>query len=1106
MADEQRTLTANFTADSSGFATATNQVIQRLRELNTHMAETKNAIKETNSQLREYEKELARMRQATNNGENATEEQRREMQQLEDAIAQCNVDLGVYRTSQQRLQSEIRSTNRQLDEQRNNALTVSQAFLSMGDVLKANLLSGAITNGLQELLYLLKTLAGYAYNVGSSFEASMSQVGANSGTTGAELDALTAKAKEMGASTKFTATQAAEALNYMAMAGWKTQDMLSGIDGVINLAAASGEDLGAVSDIVTDALTAFGLSAKDSAHFADVLAAASANSNTNVAMMGETFSYAAPIAGALGYSIEDTAVAIGIMANSGIKASQAGTALRTIMTNLASDVKIAGENIGEVTINTTNADGSMREFADIIADLRIAFSGLSESEKTATAESIAGKYAMSGFLSLMNAGEQDVAKLTAAIESCEGATSQMADTMQNNLKGSVTVMRSALEGLGISLYDKFSGGLKEAVDILTDGIGQLDESVGGGALDNSLDRLSDSFVKLSNDAVQLGTDALPDLINGIADTISFVVEFREEIGAGIGAFVAYKSSMALMNTGAAFVTSVRSIAAAFRSVTTATEAATAAQTANNAAAAANPYMLVAAAIGVMIGTFSALISNLDDCNEKMRDLNSSAKEGISTAEEYKKTADGLRDVADEYKNINSSVENAVDKNTRLRSIQQQLIDQYGEQAAGIDLVNGAYDEQLSKLEALISKNSELHAEGNKQAVIDVQKAENEKTAIKYGDWDYGAFSFDDRERKASEVLTRALAASETFNSTAGNHIYLSGTYEQRIAALQAVLSVMDNAGLRDTQIASDIYSQLVSLDSAKTQRDYVLSASSLKTSEPYDPTAHYRSKGLEEEARKAEISARLAAERETAQLTAEQRAEQYKSEKQLADDLHSIRELSDKEYYAKLERLRDAYLEKNSHEWYTATAELIRLSDSIASSAEKTAERISDAMGEIKQTYQELINAIDSELEKREREKQDNELQSQIDAVSARLMYENIDEYSRIALEKELRDLQEKREDMLYKRSATDSKAQIQAAYTASQGLMGLDLGGFDPNAWQSTVNAAFAQISEGYMPNASAKDKMEAAAVYNYITINAENKTPQQIYNELKPYIGGGI
>ena len=239
--------------------------------------------------------------------------------------------------------------------------------------------------------------------------------------------------------------------------------MLDGLEGIMNLAAASGESLGTTSDIVTDALTAFGLSAADSGHFADILAAASSNANTNVAMMGETFKYCAPVAGALGFSAEDTAEAIGLMANAGIKSSQAGTALRTIMNTMAGPIELVGENLGEVTIQTTNADGSMRELSDILADCRVAFSQLSESEKASTAQSLMGKNAMSGFLALMNAGEGDITKLSAAIADCDGTAERMAVTMQDNLSGQLTILMSQLQELAISFGTMLMPAIRDIV-------------------------------------------------------------------------------------------------------------------------------------------------------------------------------------------------------------------------------------------------------------------------------------------------------------------------------------------------------------------------------------------------------------------------------------------------------------------------------------------------------------------------------------------------------------------------------------------------------------------------------------------------------------------
>lgn len=322
------------------------------------------------------------------------------------------------------LQREIIETEQELRRLQEQAATTSatlerisaagDSFIKVGD---------AATNAGQKMLPVTAAVGGLGYaaiKTAADFDSAMSQVAAVSGATGDDLRALRDKAREMGEKTKFSASEAAEAMNYMAMAGWKTEAMLSGIDGIMNLAAASGEDLATTSDIVTDALTAFGLSAEDSTHFADILAAASSNANTNVAMLGETFKYCAPIAGALGFSAEDTAEAIGLMANAGIKSTQAGTALRSIMNNLAGEVKICGDALGEVVISTTNSDGSMRDLSDILGDCRSAFSQLTEAEQAQAAEALVSKNAMSGFLALMNAAPADVEKLSGAIADCDG--------------------------------------------------------------------------------------------------------------------------------------------------------------------------------------------------------------------------------------------------------------------------------------------------------------------------------------------------------------------------------------------------------------------------------------------------------------------------------------------------------------------------------------------------------------------------------------------------------------------------------------------------------------------------------------------------------------
>lgn len=453
MANRIKGITVEIGGDTTGLDKA-------LKSVNTSIRTTQSALKDVNRLLKldpSNTELLAQKQKLLKDAIGATKEkldalkvaQEQAKQQLE------NGELGQDKYDA--LQREIIETEEELRRLQQEAATTSTT-LSKIDVAgqKMESVGNSIAGAGKKMMGITTIIGGVgiaAVKTAADFDSAMSQVAAVSCATGDDFDALRDKAREMGAKTKFSATEAAEAMNYMAMAGWKTGDMLDGIEGVMNLAAASGEDLATTSDIVTDALTAFGLTAKDSGHFADILAAASSNANTNVSMMGETFKYCAPIAGALGFSAEDTAEAIGLMANAGIKSTQAGTALRTIMNNLSGDIKISGKAIGDVTIATTNADGSMRSLSDILGDCRTAFGSLTESEKAQTAESLVGKNAMSGFLALMNAAPADVDKLSGAIANCDGVSEKMATTMQDNLAGQLTILKSQLQELAISFGD-----------------------------------------------------------------------------------------------------------------------------------------------------------------------------------------------------------------------------------------------------------------------------------------------------------------------------------------------------------------------------------------------------------------------------------------------------------------------------------------------------------------------------------------------------------------------------------------------------------------------------------------------------------------------------
>lgn len=336
---------------------------------------------------------------------------------------------------------------------------------------KLNGLSSAFktTGGLlsKKVTLPLVGVGAAAVKTATDFEAGMSEVKAISGATGSEFDALRDKAIEMGAKTKFSASDSADAFKYMAMAGWDASQMMDGIAGIMDLAAASGEDLATTSDIVTDALTAFGLQASDSAHFADVLAQASSKSNTNVGLMGETFKYVAPVAGALGYSIEDTAVAIGLMANSGIKGSQAGTALRSTITRLAKPVGEVKDAVEELGISITNADGTMKPLSQTMVELREKFAGLTEEQKAQYAAMLAGQEGMSGLLAIVNASDEDFQKLTDEINNANGAAEDMASVMMDNTAGAVEQLKGALESAGILIGEKLTPYIKQLAEWIT---------------------------------------------------------------------------------------------------------------------------------------------------------------------------------------------------------------------------------------------------------------------------------------------------------------------------------------------------------------------------------------------------------------------------------------------------------------------------------------------------------------------------------------------------------------------------------------------------------------------------------------------------------------
>ena len=409
-------------------------------------------IQETGGFSSELENKLLSKQQQIDKTSASLERQTQKLGQMEAELREAGVDTGNLTKESERLAAEMADLKKKEEDAAEGADSFGKKTGDAFSAASAAITAAGIGVALKEIYEGYKQ----CISIAGDFEASMSNVEALSGASAEELAQLSAMAKELGATTKFTAKESADAMGYMAMAGWSAEQMLEGMPGVLSLAAAAGEDLATVSDIVTDSMTAFGLSAADTSRYADVLAATAASANTSVGVMGETFKYAAPVAGALGYSIEDVSTAIGLMANAGIKGSNAGTALRNVFNGLLEGVTLTGEAFGECTVSAVQADGTMADFSDTIEELRGYFNQMTEAERVNNAMAIAGQRGYAGLLSILNASEEDYAKLTNSINNCTGAAQRMADIKMDNMVGQVTLMNSAWEAVQTTIGEQFT--------------------------------------------------------------------------------------------------------------------------------------------------------------------------------------------------------------------------------------------------------------------------------------------------------------------------------------------------------------------------------------------------------------------------------------------------------------------------------------------------------------------------------------------------------------------------------------------------------------------------------------------------------------------------
>ena len=598
------------------------------------------------------------------------------MQKAANSVTFYQKQLNNTERDQAKLGEELERTGRYLDEAKSSADGCARSIDQYGkEVKRAGDSSEQFGNTSKEAVNQLAVAlaaAGVAKSVKeiadalmdcvdsfAEFQSQMSTVQATSGASGQEMDALAEKARYMGATTAFTAAEAGQALEYMAMAGWKTGDMLGGLEGVMNLAAASGESLGTTSDIVTDALTAFGLAAADSARFADVLAAASSNSNTNVAMMGETFKYAAPVAGALGYSIEDVALAIGLMANAGIKGSQAGTALRGTLTNLAKPSDDVLWYMEELGVSMTDSAGQTRSLSELMDVLRDRFSALTEAQQAEYAAGIAGKEAMSGLLAIVNASEADYQKLTEAITASSGAAREMSEIRLDNLQGQMTLLSSAADGLKLAVGEQLT-------PVLTD-------------------------------LAQAGTEAF-------AWAAEFVSENEWVVGAVVGLTAAFGAL-----TAGVIIYEKR------------TELATAKTAILNAVMDANPAVFVASALIGLVTAIGIYSASVDDAGGGTKEFTKSLQESKQAYEELQDAMDKEQGSTKSAMDALMELLAVEDKSAAQKAVILDLIEQLNEAVPGLNLAYDSEKDALVGLTEEEVKSAIARAEAQEKNEARVER-------------------------------------------------------------------------------------------------------------------------------------------------------------------------------------------------------------------------------------------------------------------------------------------------------------------------------------------------------------------------------------------------
>lgn len=712
---KSRKYTTLFNADSSGFKKGTSEVIKALDETNKALVKNQYQQKDCSRTISDAQKELRKIAEEQKKTGVETDEQKEKIKKLNDTIDSEKAKLAQLRTEQTALKGNISQLSRELTDNNDRWTTIKGTI--------ANLASDGIEFLSRKLLQLGKNVIA----VGEQFSASMSEVGAISGASAADMELLEKTAREYGSTTKFSASEAAQALKYMALAGWDAQQSVDSLGSVLDLAAAGNMDLAKASDIVTDYITAFGLSVKDSSHFVDIMAYAMSHSNTNVEQLGEAYKNCAAGAGSMGYSVEDVTAALMTMANAGIKGGEAGTALNAVMTRLATDTKGCATELKQYGIEIYDQNDQMKSMASILESLSEQWSTLTDKQQSNIGKMIAGQNQLNAFKTIM-AGLSDKAKetgqsfsdYTAALEKCDGTSKGMAKTMSDNLSGDLKTMQSAFEELALKIYEDGETPLRNLVKTITNE----------------------------------GVPAIEKIIENLDKLIPIV------IAAGT-AFVSYKAALGM-------TAAVNSLVQTMKALDAATQGAAAAQGTLNAVQAANPAGLVAAALGLLIGGLTSYALIASNSAKETGNLNIETENYLSTLNQMKvkseESLNVINNLKTTYDELRTSTNLTAEEETKLNSVAESLAETLGISIDALKEKDGTYKDITKDIDEYIKKLQEqIRFEGAKEGLTEAYKAYDQakEKALEY----YSAMEEQQKKvNKLTEEYNNAFKSDYETNS------------------------------------------------------------------------------------------------------------------------------------------------------------------------------------------------------------------------------------------------------------------------------------------------------------------------------------------------------